>query len=82
MPMEIRGGVTSRLTLHEALAHVLRERGNEWTSARELADEVNTHGLYVKRDGRPVEVNQVHARVKNYPQLFEKNGSQIRLRES
>ena len=71
-----------RLTLHEALASVLRERGNAWTSARQLADEVNARGLYVKRDGRAVEVNQVHARVKNYPQLFEKKGSQIRLRVS
>jgi hypothetical protein len=70
-----------RLTLHEALATVLRERGNAWMSARELADEVNSRGLYAKRDGRPVEVNQVHARVKNYPQFFEKDGSQIRLRD-
>ena len=51
-------------------------------SARELADEVNSRGLYAKRDGRPVEVNQVHARVKNYPQLFEKDGSQIGLRDA
>jgi hypothetical protein len=70
-----------RLTLHEALEHVLQERGNAWTSARELADEVNARGLYTKRDRRPVEVNQVHARVKNYTQLFEKEGSQIRLRD-
>ena len=76
------GAASDRLTLHEALAHVLRERGNAWTSARELADQVNARGLYVKRDGRAVEVNQVHARIKNYPHLFEKDGSQIRLREN
>src|SRR5438094_559575 len=69
---------TDRLTLHDALALVLRDRGNAWLSARELADGVNERGLYVKRDGRAVEVNQIHARVKNYPHLFEKNGSQIR----
>jgi len=70
-----------RLTLHEALASVLREHGNASMRARELADEVNSRGLYRKRDGSPVEVNQVHARVKNYAQVFEKDGSRIRLRD-
>jgi hypothetical protein len=68
------------LTLHEALAQVLGEQENEWMTARELADEVNKQGLYSKRDGSPVEANQVHARTKNYSNLFEKNGSRIRLR--
>ena len=70
------------LTLHEALAQVLRERGNAWMTARELADEVNSRALYRKRDGAPVEANQVHARTKNYTDLFEKDGSQIRLRDA
>lgn len=68
-------------TLHEALALVLRENGNEWTMARELADVVNTRGLYRKRDGSPLEVNQVHARTNNYSAVFEKDGPMIRLRE-
>jgi hypothetical protein len=37
--------------------------------------------LYRKRDGSPVEVDQVHARTNNYANLFEKNGSAIRLKE-
>lgn len=69
------------LTLHDALAQVLRERANAWASARELADEVNRRRLYVKRDGSDVAVSQVHARIKNYSQLFEKEGASIRLRE-
>jgi hypothetical protein len=69
------------LTLHEALSRVLEDQGNEWMTARELADAVNRRGLYHKRDGSPVEVNQVHARTKNYPKLFEKNGGNIRLTE-
>ena len=47
---------------------------------RELADEVNERSMYRKRDGSPVEANQVHARTKNYTALFEKDGSRIRLR--
>jgi HB1, ASXL, restriction endonuclease HTH domain len=71
-----------RLTLHEALALVLRENGNEPMTARELTDQVNVRSLYRRRDGSPVEANQVHARTKNYPNLFEKHGSRIRLRDA
>jgi HB1, ASXL, restriction endonuclease HTH domain len=69
------------LTLHEALVRVLEDHGNEWMSAREMANEVNRRGLYRKRDGSAVEVNQVHARANNHPELFEKDGSKIRLKE-
>ena len=69
-----------RLTLHEALGQVLLERDNHWMTVRELADEVNKRGLYFRRDGSPVEPNQVHARTKNYTKLFEKDGPRVRLR--
>ena len=69
------------LTLHEAIARVLDDHGNEWMSARELTDEVNRRGLYRKRDGSALEVNQVHARTNNYGDLFEKDGPKIRLKE-
>src|SRR3954471_16729293 len=74
-------GDGGQLTLHEALARVLADAGNEGMTARELADTVNRRGLYRKRDGSPVEVNQVHARVNNYGDLFEKEGPKIRLKE-
>jgi hypothetical protein len=67
------------LTLHAALALVLRENGNQWMTVRELTDQVNARSLYRRRDGSPIEANQVHARTKNYPKLFEKRRSQIRL---
>jgi hypothetical protein len=57
------------MTLHEALAQILRENGNAPTAARALADAVNDRGLYRTRDGSPVEVNQIHARTKNYQDL-------------
>jgi hypothetical protein len=77
-PAAAEGG---QLTLHEALARVLEDGGNEAMTARELADAVNRRGLYRKRDSSPVEVNQVHARINNYGDLFEKDGSKIRLKE-
>lgn len=70
------------LTLHEALAQVLRENGNAWMTVRELATHVNGRHLYSKRDGSPVEANQVHARAKNYNQMFEKEGPRVRLRSA
>lgn len=79
-PPQPAGG-RPNMTLHDALAQVLREGGNEGMTARDLADAVNRRALYHKRDGSPVEVNQVQARVNNYGAVFEKNDSIIRLRE-
>lgn len=70
-----------RMTLHAALELVLKENDNRWMHVGELADAVNTRGLYRKRDGSTVEPNQVHARTKNYSSIFEKNGPQIRLHD-
>ncbi|MGH3071404.1 MAG: HTH domain-containing protein [Gaiellaceae bacterium] len=69
-----------RMTLHTAIAEVLRERENRWMTVRELTDAVNSRGLYRKRDLSPVEPNQVHARTNNYSELFEKDRSRVRLR--
>ena len=69
------------LTLHEAMAQVLREHGNEALSARQIADEINERRLYSKRDGSNVEVSQIHARAKNYANQFAKVGSKLRLHD-
>lgn len=68
------------MTLHEAIAQTLRDNGNAPMTARALADAINDRGLYRTRDGSPVEVNQVHARTSNYQELFDKDGSLIRLK--
>jgi len=69
----------SPTTLHRALDIVLTEQGNRWMAAQELADEVNRRGLYRMKDGRPVETGQIHARVRNYEQLFEREQGRYRL---
>lgn len=71
-----------QLTLHEAIATILRESGNEWTHVKDLAEAVNKTGLYKKRDGSPLQSNQIHARTKNYEGMFEKDGPQVRLKEN
>jgi len=52
------------MTLHEAIDVVLREVGRP-LSSRELANEINRRGLYIRpSDGEPVEASQVAARVR------------------
>ena len=74
-----KGANPRGLTLHDALALVLRENDNEWMTVRELTDRVNARSLYRQRDGSPVEANQVHARINSHRAAFEKRGSDVRL---
>lgn len=66
------------MTLHDAIETALSEAGRAMTTA-ELAERVNTSGLYNKRDGSAVTPFQIHGRTRRYPQLFSKAGSTISL---
>ena len=70
----------AKVTLHEEIAAILRQRGG-WMTTQEIADTVNERGNYVKKDGSAVTDFQIHGRTRNYPQLFERDGSRVRLRE-
>ncbi|OUN59005.1 hypothetical protein [Alistipes sp. An66] len=67
------------LTLHEAIAVVLREGAK---TSRELADEINRRNLYRRKDGRPLPANQVSARIRAYGALFERKGKMIFLSQA
>jgi hypothetical protein len=73
---------TLRLSAHGAMAEVLRAAPQYKMRPVDLAAEINRRGLYTMRDGRPIETQQIHARVGNYPDMFERDGAFIRLRES
>lgn len=47
--------------------------------AADLAKEIDRCGLYRMRDGRPVEAQQIHARVGHYPDDFGRDGTFIKL---
>lgn len=68
------------LTLHAAIATVL-EIHRVPLCAKELADEINRRRLYIRRDRTLLRSSQIHARVKNYPALFEKSGGVITLKK-
>jgi len=70
---------TGRLTLHKAMAQVLGEQPEKMMRPGPLAAEINRRHLYRMRDGRPVEIQQIHARVGNYPELFAREGPFIKL---
>ena len=67
------------MTLHEAIELVLIEFGSPMTP-REIVEIINERGLYKKGNGTPVSSGQVSARINNYPDLFDKIGSDIVLR--
>lgn len=70
---------STRVTLHEELTDILRSRGNAWMTTSELANAVNYHGRYRKKDASSVTAFQVHGRARQYGELFERDGSRIRL---
>lgn len=55
------------MTLHDAMILVLKDKNRAMTP-RELADEINN----TRKDNTPIPPNQIGARAKNYPSLFEK----------
>lgn len=59
----------SRITLHCAIAIVLSESKHPLT-VREITSRVNMIGLYHRKDGMPVQSNQISARIRRYPDLF------------
>jgi len=65
--------------LHDEIADILRARGNEWMTTRELAAEVNRRGRYHKRDRSEVTDFQIHGRTRKYARLFERDAQKVRL---
>jgi len=68
------------MTLHEAIAEILREAGHPMTTA-EIAAQVNRRRSYTKKDGTPVTAYQIHGRTKNYDRLFTRNRTLVGLCE-
>jgi len=69
-----------KVTLHAEIAEILRASGTEWMTTQEIADQVNARGRYHKKDGSEVTDFQIHGRTRNYSNLFDRDGSRVRLR--
>ena len=69
------------MTLHEAIAQLLRQNGRPMT-AREIADGLNKNKWYIKADKSEIQPGQITARVDDHPELFEidRSTSPLRIR--
>jgi hypothetical protein len=67
------------MTLHEAMKVVIAESPLGMLRAGDIATEIQRRGLYRMQNGRPVEAQQIRARVGHYPHLFEREGTFIKL---
>jgi hypothetical protein len=70
------------MKLHEAITKVLIDNYNTWMTYREIAEEIRSRNLYVKKDGGQPDNGQISARANKYPDLFEfdKRGDRVRIR--
>lgn len=70
----------SGLKLHDAIRIVLLGRESRTATTKEISDEIRKRGLYSRKDGDAARAKQIHARVRQYPELFEFAGrGQVRL---
>jgi hypothetical protein len=68
-------------TLHEEIISILAASGDGWMTTTQISEQVRSRGVYKKRDGTSdVTPFQVHGRTKNYPHLFERDGSRVHRR--
>jgi len=58
------------MTLHEAIAQLLRQSGRPMT-AREIADGINKNKWYTKADKSEIKSSQITARVDDHHELFD-----------
>ena len=67
------------MTLHDAMAAVLERAPGQMMRAGDIAAEIERRGLYRMQNGRPVEAQQIRARVGHYGERLTKEGTFIKL---
>ncbi len=66
------------MKLHDAIINLLEDKKGSMTT-QEIADELNRNNWYEKKDKSEITAFQIHGRTKNYPHLFERNGTIVLL---
>ncbi len=66
------------MTLHEAIEKLLKQKGHPMTTS-EIANELNKNKWYQKKDKTEIDAFQIHGRTRNYPKIFNRNGSIVSL---
>ncbi len=58
-------------TLHKAMKDVLLRRGEFTATTTEISQEIQRNSSYTRKDGAAPKAQQINARVRQYPSLFE-----------
>ncbi len=77
-PCLVKTKTVHGITLHEEIQDILLDNNNAWMTTHEISNLVNQRGRYKKKNGSSVTDFQIHGRTRNYPDLFERNGNQVR----
>lgn len=67
------------MTLHVAIEKLLKEKGTSM-STNEIASELNINKWYQKKDGSEISAFQIHGRTRNFPNIFDRQGSLVALK--
>jgi len=66
------------MKLHAAIVQTLRDENRALTT-KEIAEKLNQSKIYIKKDKSEITDFQIHGRTKNYPNLFNRDGSIVSL---
>ncbi len=66
------------MKIEEAIVYLLASSGYGMRT-EQIAREINSRGLCVRRDGQPVTDKQVYAVIMSHPETFVKSEGRIRL---
>ncbi|AFU70515.1 hypoxanthine DNA-glycosylase, putative [Psychroflexus torquis ATCC 700755] len=66
------------MTLHQAIEKLLRQTGRPMTT-QQIADELNKNKWYQKKDGSTIQAFQIYGRIRNYADIFDRDGSTVFL---
>ena len=66
------------MKIEEAIVYLLASSGRGMRT-EQIAREINSRGLCVRRDGQPVTDKQVYAVIMSHPETFVKSEGRIRL---
>ena len=67
------------MTLHEAIELLLKKNAVPMTTIK-IAEELNENKWYQKKDRSLITAYQIHGRTKNYPNIFDRDGSLVLLK--
>lgn len=70
-----------RLKLHEAIALVIDANNNKPMKPTEILEKIKHYDLYRKKDGNYPSIQQIHARISNYPEYFKRTDEGVILTE-